>query len=146
MADLLNSEGERVGTATFTQLQHGVSINVAISNLPPGIHAMHIHAAGECHSPDFKSAGAHFNPYGNKHGAQNKDGPHAGDLPNLDVGEDGTGCMEVISLLVTLKRGRNSLFPSGKTCLVIHERPDDEVTDPSGNSGRRIACGIILKQ
>jgi Cu-Zn family superoxide dismutase len=145
-ANLLDGKGEMIGHATFTQLLEGVRIKVVVSNLSPGIHAMHIHLGGECHGPDFKSAGAHFNPFGKKHGAQNKDGPHAGDLPNFEVRDDGTAQVEVISLLITLRTGRNSLFPSGSTCLVIHESPDDEVTDPTGNAGMRIACGSILKQ
>jgi superoxide dismutase, Cu-Zn family len=145
-ADLINGKGERIGYATFAQSRDEVRIRVVISNLPPGIHAMHIHAGMACHGPDFKSVGPHFNPYGRKHGAQNKDGPHAGDLPNFEVREDGTAQVEVTSLLVSLGRGRNSLFPSGKTCLVIHDNPDDEVTDPAGNAGARIACGVILRQ
>jgi len=144
-ADLLNGDGERIGHATFAQNLQGVRIKVVLSRLPPGIHAMHIHTAGKCHGPDFKSAGAHFNPYGKRHGQQNKDGPHAGDLPNFEVREDGTAQVEVTSLLITLGKGRNSLFPSGKTCLVIHEDPDDEVTDPTGNAGSRLACGVILR-
>jgi len=145
-ADLINGKRERIGVATFSQVRGEVRIRVVISNLPPGLHAMHIHTVGECHGPDFKSSGAHFNPYGRKHGAQNKDGPHAGDLPNFEVREDGTAQVELSSLLLTLRPGRNSLLPSGKTCLVIHDHPDDEVTDPTGNAGARIACGIILKQ
>ena len=139
-ADLINGKGERIGTATLSQVRDEVRIRVVISKLPPGLHAMHIHTG------DFKSAGAHFNPYGKKHGAQNKDGPHAGDLPNFEVREDGTAQVEVSSLLVTLRQGRNSLLASGKTCLVIHENPDDGVTDPTGNAGARLACGTILKQ
>jgi Cu-Zn family superoxide dismutase len=107
---------------------------------------MHIHTVGECHGPNFKSAGAHFNPFGKRHGMQNKDGPHAGDLPNFEVRADGTAQVEVTSLHVTLGQGKNSLLPSGKTCLVIHADADDEITDPAGNAGIRIACGVILKQ
>ena len=113
-ADLINGKGERIGTATLSQVRDEVRIRVVISKLPPGLHAMHIHTVGECHGPEFKSSGAHFNPYGRKHGAQNKDGPHAGDLPNFEVREDGTAQVEVSSLLVTLRQGRNSLLPSGK--------------------------------
>jgi Cu-Zn family superoxide dismutase len=145
-AMLLDGQGEMIGHATFTQLFQGVRIKVVVAGLPPGMHAMHIHSGGECHGPDFASAGAHFNPYGRKHGAQNKDGPHAGDLPNFEVREDGTAQVEVISLQITLGKGRNSLLTSGRTCIVIHENPDDEMTDPAGNAGTRIACGMIVKQ
>jgi Cu-Zn family superoxide dismutase len=144
-AKLLDGKGEMIGHATFTQLPQGVRIKVVVSGLPPGIHAMHIYSGGDCHGPDFKSAGLHFNPYGKRHGAQNRDGPHAGDLPNFEVREDGTAQVEVTSLQVTLGKGRNSLLSSGRTCLVIHGDADDEVTDPTGNAGARIACGIIVK-
>jgi len=146
VADLLDSRGESVGHATFTPLAEGVRLRVTLFHLPPGIHAMHIHTVGECHGPDFKTSGAHFNPFGKRHGAQNKDGPHAGDLPNFKVAEDGTAQVEATAPLIALKPGRNSILPSGKTCLVIHALPDDEVTDPTGNAGARIACGIIQKQ
>lgn len=145
-AALLNGKGEEIGHATLFQLPEAVRIRIVISRLPPGIHAMHIHTVGECHGPGFTSAGAHFNPFGKRHGAQNKNGPHAGDLPNFEVREDGTAEVEVMALLVTLGPGIHSLFPSGTTCLVIHEKPDDELTDPTGNAGARIACGIIVKR
>jgi len=144
-ADLYNGHGERIGRAVFTQLPEGGRVKVAIERLPPGIHAMHIHTVGECHGPEFKSAGAHFNPFERKHGMKNTDGPHAGDLPNFEVREDGTAQVEVTALLLTLEPGINSLLPTGKTCLVIHEKADDETTDPAGNAGARLACGIIRK-
>jgi Cu-Zn family superoxide dismutase len=144
-AEMLNAEGKKIGSATFSETAEGVKIHVQLSKLPPGIHAMHIHNVGECHGPDFKSSGAHFNPFGKKHGAKNPDGPHAGDLPNFEVKADGTAEVEVTAKLVTLKEGKNSLFQTGGTCLMIHEKADDESTDPTGNAGARLACGVIKK-
>ncbi len=144
-AELKNSKGEKIGTATFTQEAEGVKITLEASNLPPGSHGFHIHAVGKCEPPDFKSAGAHFNPTGKKHGLQNPEGPHAGDLPNLTVGPDGKVKVEVIAKQVTLGEGKNSLLQPEGTALVIHANPDDEKTDPAGNSGDRIACGVITK-
>jgi Cu-Zn family superoxide dismutase len=143
-AELRNAQGEQVGTATLTEVPDGVQISLEISNLPPGTHAFHIHSVGKCDPPDFASAGGHFNPEGKKHGLKNPEGPHAGDMPNITVGDDGTGEMEVVNERVTLGEGRNSLFHEGGTSLVIHEKADDEVSDPSGNAGARIACGVII--
>lgn len=144
-ADILDSKGGKIGSAQLSETADGVRIKVQLSQLPPGLHAMHIHNVGECHGPDFKSSGPHFNPYGKKHGAKNKDGPHAGDLPNFEVKSDGTAEVDVIAPLVTLKSGKNSLFVSGGTCLMIHEKADDEVSDPTGDAGERLACGVIRK-
>lgn len=144
-AELINSKGEKIGTATFTQEAEGVKISLEVSHLPPGTHGFHIHAVGKCEPPDFKSAGAHFNPTGKKHGLQNPEGPHAGDLPNLTVGPDGTAKVEVVAKQVTLGEGKNSLLQPDGTALVIHANPDDEKTDPAGNAGDRIACGVISK-
>lgn len=144
-AELSTGDGKTLGTLRLTQEHNGVRIAGRLTGLPPGIHALHIHATGQCHGPDFKSAGAHFNPYGRKHGLQNKDGPHAGDLPNFTAAADGSAEIQVLATLVTLGSGKNSLFQSGGTCIVIHEHPDDGVTDPTGNAGNRIACGVILK-
>lgn len=139
-----DAQGKEVGKATLVE-SDGVTITADFSGLPPGVHAMHIHTVGECHGPDFKSAGAHFNPFEKKHGLENPEGPHAGDLPNFEVKEDGTAHVEVTAKSVTLGEGKNSLFQPGGTCLVVHEKPDDHKTDPAGNAGARIACGVIVK-
>jgi len=144
-ADLADSQGKKVGTAELTQTPDGVKIALTVSGLAPGQHAFHIHAAGKCEGPDFKSAGGHFNPYNKKHGLKNPNGPHAGDMENIEVGSDGTGTAEIVNKQVTLADGPNSLFHEGGTAIVIHASPDDNVTDPAGNAGARIACGVITK-
>ncbi len=144
-AVLVNGQGTKIGAAKLTDLQEGVLIEVDLSQLPPGEHAMHLHTVGACHGPDFKTAGAHFNPSGRKHGLENPEGPHAGDLPNFEAKADGTARVEIVAKLVTLRDGKNSLFQPGGTCLVIHAKPDDYRTDPAGNAGDRIACGVIVK-
>jgi Cu-Zn family superoxide dismutase len=144
-ATLVNAQGQKVGEAQFEETTHGVKITLKVENLPPGVHAFHIHEKGDCHGPDFMTAGGHFNPLGKKHGLKSPEGPHAGDLPNLVVGADGKETLEAIASQVTLKPGKNSLFQSGGTSLVIHAGPDDYLTDPAGNAGARIACGVITK-
>ena len=118
-------------------------MRVKVSGLTPGNHGVHVHGAGLCEGPDFKTAGGHFNPAAKQHGLENPMGHHGGDMPNLVVGADGKGQAGAILAGVSLGEGDASLFHAGGTSLVIHADADDEKSDPAGNSGARIACGVI---
>jgi superoxide dismutase, Cu-Zn family len=142
--ELIGQKGEKVGQAELTQMSKGVHIKVEAHSLVPGKHGFHIHETGSCEPPDFKSAGAHLNPMNKQHGFNNPKGTHAGDLPNLFVGTEGTVTAEMVAKNATLEEGhQNSLIRPGGTSLVIHADPDDYKTDPAGNSGSRVACGRI---
>jgi len=145
MAEIKDAEGDVIGHATFVQRSDGVEVTVKVAGLSPGKHGIHIHAEGKCDPPDFTTAGGHFNPEGNHHGLDNPQGPHAGDLPNLEISQDGSGILEYVNSRVTLSPGAvNSLLKVNGTSIMIHAHPDDQMTDPSGESGSRIACGTIV--
>lgn len=144
-AVLKDKEGKQVGVATLIETPEGVRIAVTGYRLPPGGHGLHVHAVGLCEPPEFRSAGAHFDPDGKQHGRLNPAGPHAGDLPNLMVAASGEGGIDVTTKAFTLSPGKKSLLGDKPTSLVVHANSDDEKTDPTGNSGGRIACGVITK-
>jgi Cu-Zn family superoxide dismutase len=139
---LKDSSGKAVGDVDLMQTPAGVLIKLQIKGLSPGEHAFHIHAVGKCEAP-FESAGPHFNPGHHKHGIMSGEG-HAGDMPNLHVPQSGELAVEVVNSAVTLDQGKpNSLFDNDGSSLVIHAKADDYKTDPAGDSGDRIACGVI---
>jgi superoxide dismutase, Cu-Zn family len=151
-AGLYNPQGEQIGTATVMQGERSPAlIRIQVSKLPPGVHGIHIHAVGRCDPPDFRSAGDHLNPFSKKHGHKNPDGAHAGDLPNLAVGPDGSTEVDVPAPGIasgeepqsSLASVDTALVTPGSAALVIHAQPDDETTDPDGNAGPRIACGVF---
>ncbi len=144
--ELKDAQGKSVGTATlWSKTGTGVVLKLDLRDLPPGEHAVHFHGKAQCDPPDFKSAGPHFNPDGKKHGLENPEGHHAGDLKNFTVNAKGKAKVEVFDKDVTLADDSHSLFSNGGTALVIHAKADDMKSDPAGNAGDRIACGVITK-
>jgi superoxide dismutase, Cu-Zn family len=146
-ASIVNAQGAQIGTAKFTAAPKGVKVAVNVSQLTPGEHGIHIHTAGKCEGPAFTTAGGHFNPTSAHHGINNaqEPHPHVGDLANLVVDQSGKAKTSFVIAGATLGDGTDSLFHDGGTALVIHAKADDMASDPSGNSGDRVACGVVEK-
>ena len=142
---LKDADGKDVGTAKISAKGTGVKIALDVKNLPAGEHAVHIHETAKCEGPKFTTAGGHFNPDMKHHGLDNPEGPHAGDMKNFTVKADGTAKLTVEDPRVNLGGGDHSVFAGGGTALVIHAKADDLKSDPAGNAGDRIACGLIVK-
>jgi len=142
---LKDASGKDVGTVQLVQTPHGVLLRMALKGVPAGEHAFHIHAVGKC-EPPFTSAGGHFNPASKKHGMQVTEGSHAGDMPNLHIPASGELTIEIANPMISLAKGQpNSVFDADGSAIVIHAGADDYKTDPTGNAGDRIACGVIVE-
>lgn len=144
-ATLKNAQGKTLGEATLRESAAGVLIKLDLQGVAPGTHAFHVHAVGKCDPPDFMTAGGHFNPTTMKHGLMAAGGPHAGDMPNVYVPADGKLSVEVLDANITLSPGPKSLFDTDGSALMLHAAADDYTSDPAGNAGGRLACGVVSR-
>ncbi len=142
-AEVKTADGKDVGIVTLTQTRSGVRLSGSLKGLPAGEHALHVHSVGKC-EPPFTSAGPHFNPARKKHGKLNPEGHHAGDMDNIVVPASGNLALKMVNKDISLEKGKpNSVFQEGGTAVVVHAAKDDYTTDPTGNAGDRIACGVV---
>ncbi len=144
-SELVNIAGDPVGAAMLTQETDGTRVTAKLTGLPQGTYAIHLHAIGQCEGPDFTTAGGHFNPGMKQHGSLNPAGEHAGDLPNIVVGDDRRGSLDALRAGMRLVDGDTPLVDSDGAAIVVHAGPDDFRTDPSGKAGARIACGVVVR-
>ncbi len=138
-APLRTAAGADAGTVTATEMAGGIQVRIDARGMPAGLHGAHVHTTGRCDAPDFTTAGGHWNPTAKQHGTSNPAGPHAGDAPNLTIGADGSGSVTIMLPSGTM----DGLLDADGSAFVIHAQADDYKTDPSGNSGGRIACGVF---
>jgi len=143
-AQLVGADETEYGEVIVAQGDNGLLVNIKAQGMSPGPHGVHIHQTGKCEAPDFKSAGGHWNPAGKQHGFDNPQGAHAGDFFNLDIGADGTGSLEATISGGKLSDGDAALLDADGAAIIVHEGPDDLKTDPSGDSGGRLACGVFV--
>ena len=144
-ASLKDASGKDVGTVQLRQTPHGVLLKMSLKGVAPGEHAFHIHAVGKC-EPPFTSAGGHFNPASKKHGMEAAEGSHAGDMPNLHIPANGELTIGIANPMISLVKGQpSSVFDADGSSIIIHAGPDDYKTDPTGNAGDRIVCGVITE-
>lgn len=139
VAVLMAADGKPAGTAAIVETTSGLRLTVAAQGLTTGLHGIHVHTVGLCEAPKFASAGGHWNPATRKHGLESPEGHHAGDMPNLEVAANGRGALTTVLAGATLA----GLVEGDGSALVIHAGPDDQKTDPTGNSGDRAACGVF---
>ncbi|TKD52019.1 superoxide dismutase family protein [Sphingomonas baiyangensis] len=141
VADLTTANGQAVGRATASESNGNIVVSLDARNMPPGVHAVHVHTTGRCDAPGFESAGGHWNPTNAQHGTQNPAGPHAGDMPNVTIAADGSGSGQFTLPAGTL----DGMFDADGSAFIVHAGADDLRTDPSGNAGGRIACGVFRR-
>jgi Cu-Zn family superoxide dismutase len=144
IATFIDAQGVEIGTATLTQTAEGVTITGTVNGIPAGEHGFHVHAIGDCTTANkFEAAGGHFTPTGHMHGLENPAGPHEGDIVNQTADAQGVVQLNTVNTMISLEDGPASVFDADGSSLMLHAAPDNNRTDPSGNSGDRIACAVI---